>query len=93
MRWRKNMLIRTGLWSLEDSKSWLLNYEWGAAIAGTIEDHPEPRRRVAWICMVMDMEAVLTGAGAVRPAAGKLDCQDRSEDADVRPVVPVALLE
>jgi hypothetical protein len=53
------MLIRNGLWGVETAKTWLLSYEWGAAIANTIEDNPDPRRRVAWICMVMDMQAAM----------------------------------
>lgn len=54
------MLIRTGLWSLEAAKSWLRNYEWGQAIASKIEENPEPPREEAWICMVMDMEALVS---------------------------------
>ena len=63
------MQIRTGLWSLEAAKSWLRNYEWGEAIACTIEDNPDPLRQMDWICMVMDMEAVLSGSFGIHPAA------------------------
>ena len=64
-----NMLIRTGLWTLEAAKSWLRNYEWGNAIANTIDENADPRREAAWICMVMDIEAVVSGSHAVQADA------------------------
>ena len=70
---------------------WLLNYEWGPAIADTIEDFPDPRRRVAWIRMVMDMKAVMSGA--VAPAAGTLACREHFDDLDARRALPIVLLE
>jgi hypothetical protein len=62
------MLIRTGLWSLESAKSWLANYEWGAAIASTLEENPDTRRQTAWVCMVMDLEAIVSGTDAAQSA-------------------------
>ena len=75
------MLIRTGLWSLEAAKSWLRNYEWGEAIASMIEENAEPRRQMAWICMVMDMEAVLSGTDGIHPAAALADDEVACADA------------
>ena len=40
------MQIRTGLWSLEAAKSWLRSFEWGEAIACTIEENPDPLRQI-----------------------------------------------
>ena len=74
------MQIRIGLWSLEAAKSWLRNYEWGEAIACTIEENPDPLRRMAWICMVMDMEAVLSGSDGIHPEAA-LSEEEHSADA------------
>ena len=74
------MQIRTGLWSLEAAKSWLRNYEWDEAIASTIEDNPAPLRQMDWICMVMDMEAVLSGSDGIHPAAA-LSEEEHSGDA------------
>ena len=69
------MLIRTGLWTVEAAKSWLLNYEWGEAIANTLEDNPSPLRQAAWVSMIMDMEAVMCGSEAVDSAfrSGELE--------------------
>ena len=88
-----NMLIRTGLWSLEEAKLWLRNYDWGAVIADTIEEHPEPRRRVAWICMVMDMEAVMSGEGAIGPASIVAHRDARPDEGDVRLAAPRAAFD
>lgn len=34
------MLIRNGLWSVEPAKTWLLGYEWRAAIATPLRTAP-----------------------------------------------------